>query len=218
MTGNGSIEISGNLPEEAGFEDPAVQNDDSILYQITVTNSKVYKVSVWKTNEGYEVITSGAEFSLYKAEDYDDDTGTVREGAEPVVSGTTGSNGILSLGSLTVGEYRLLETRAPNGYILPPSAVKIWITNSGVTASQASQPSDVYKKGNSYWVTGQDNSTLQIRVWNSSGVELPHTGGSGTLLYTLGGLILMGAAVLIYGIRRASARNPMVLRQRDKGR
>ena len=76
----------------------------------------------------------------------------------------------------------------------------------------------MYKKGNSYWVTGQDNSTLQIRVWNSSGVELPHTGGSGTLLYTLGGLILMGAAVLIYGIRRASARNPMVLRQRDKGR
>ena len=218
VTGNGSIEISGNMPEEAVFGDPEVQNDGSILYQITVTNSKVYRVSVWKTNEGYEVITAGAEFSLYKAEDYDDDTGTVHDGAKPIVSGTTGSNGILSLGSLTVGEYRLLETRAPNGYILPPSAVKIWVANSGVTASQASQPSDVYKKGNDYWVTGQDNSTLQIRVWNSSGVELPHTGGSGTLLYTLGGLILMGAAVLIYGIRRASARNPMVLWQRDKGR
>ena len=106
------VEASGTQPGEAVYAGPATQEDGSILYQITITNAKYYVVSVWKTDEGYYTITSGASFSLYKAEDYDDDTKTVRDGAVPVTSGTTAANGILALGSLTVGEYRLIETKS----------------------------------------------------------------------------------------------------------
>ena len=200
VTSTGVVELDSNAPEEAVLttETRAV---GSLLYQITVTNSKEFKVSIWKTDEGFNAITTGATFLLYKAEDYNDSTGTVNEGAATVVSGTTGENGILTLGNLTVGEYRLIETQAPAGYNLATSAIKIFVTNDRVTASQADQPSFVYQNGNEHWVAGQDNSTWQIRVWNNPGVELPMTGGPGTLLYTLSGIALMLGAVLMYGFR-----------------
>ena len=40
-----------------------------------------------------------------------------------------------------------------------------------------------------------------IYVNNQSGYALPHTGGEGTTLYTLGGLTLMLGAALMYGFR-----------------
>ena len=196
----GGVALEANAPEEAELT-TEIQDNGSLLYQITVTNSKVFKVSIWKTDEGFNTITTGAAFSLYKAEDYNDTTGTVNEGAAAVVSGTTRENGILALGNLTVGEYRLIETQAPAGYNLATSAVKIFVTNDGVTASQASQPSYVYQKGNTYWAAGQDNNTWQIRVWNNPGVELPMSGGPGTLIYTLSGIALMLGAALVYCFR-----------------
>lgn len=194
----GVVALDANAPEEAKLVMTTDENG-SMLYQITVTNTKVYKVSIWKTNEGYTTITSGASFSLYKSEDYNDETGAIREGATAVISGMTGTNGILALGSLTVGEYRLIETQAPAGYNPASSAIKIFVNNNGVTAMQGISPSDVYKKGDQYWVTGQDSSTLQIRVWNSTGYELPQTGGPGTALNTILGTILTilsGAALI----------------------
>ena len=196
----GGVALEANAPEEAELT-TEIQDNGSLLYQITVTNSKVFKVSIWKTDEGFNTITTGAAFSLYKAEDYNDTTGTVNEGAAAVVSGTTRENGILALGNLTVGEYRLIETQAPAGYNLATSAVKIFVTNDGVTASQASQSSYVYQKGDTYWAAGQDNNTWQIRVWNNPGVELPMTGGPGTLIYTLSGIALMLGAALVYCFR-----------------
>ena len=200
VTSTGVVELDSNAPEEAVLT-TKTRDGGSLLYQITVTNSKEFKVSIWKTDEGFNAITTGATFLLYKAEDYNDSTGTVNEGAATVVSGTTGENGILTLGNLTVGEYRLIETQAPAGYNLATSAIKIFVTNDRVTASQADQPSFVYQNGNEHWVAGQDNSTWQIRVWNNPGVELPMTGGPGTLLYTLSGIALMLGAVLMYGFR-----------------
>ena len=205
VTEQGTVESSGSQPEEAAFAEPVIQEDGTILYQITVTNSKVFKVSIWKTNEGFNTITSGAAFSLYRCEDYDDKTGTIREGARPVVSGTTGTNGILALGSLTVGEYRLVETKTPDGYLPPSEAVQITVTNDGVTAMQSENPSKVYKKDDADWVSGQDDNTLQIRVWNTQGYELPLSGSPGTMLFTsLGGILvcLAGVSLLVMRKRR----------------
>ena len=200
----GVISSSGNQPDEASFEEPVIQGDGTILYQIKITNAKVFKVSIWKTDQGYNTITTGATFALYKAEDYNDSADHPNEGASPILTGTTGTNGILSLGSLIVGEYRLVETQAPNGYNLATSAVKITINNNGVTAFQASSPSIISRSSapnNTYWVSGQDNSTWQIRVWNDAGVELPMTGGSGTLPYTVGGIAMILVSALMYGFR-----------------
>ena len=49
--------------------------------------------------------------------------------------------------------------------------------------------------------TDSENAILYYRIANKPGTELPHTGGSGTLPYTLAGLALIVAAGLMYSFR-----------------
>ena len=200
VSSTGTVTLE-DYPPEAELTTTTI-NEGTLLYEIKVTNAKVYNVSIWKTDDGYKTITSGASFSLYRAEDYDDATGRIEEGATPILSGVTGENGILSLGSLTVGEYRLIETEAPVGYNLATSAIKISVTNNGVIAYQNYQNSDIYKKGDTLWVSGQDDSTWQIRVWNNSGVELPSTGASYPQALPLAGLTCLAAVGAVLHIRK----------------
>ena len=173
-------------------------------YILSIPNSKMKKVSIWKTDTGYTAISTGASFELYMAKDYDDSAGRIKAGASPVAYGTTGPNGLLALGSLASGEYRLVETSAPAGYIPLDSAVKIFVYADRVAASQGTGNSEVYIKGDPRWVAGQDDDTWQIRVWNSAGVELPSTGGIGTRIFTiLGVLMILGAGVMLFSRRRA---------------
>ena len=171
---------------------------------ITYTNRRNKQpVSIWKTDFNHDALT-GAKFVLYKADDYDDNAndgaGAPKTGAVPVVEETSvGSNGILALGSLNVGEYRLVETQAPSGYINAESAIKIYVRPDAVTAMQGTGNAEVARDNadneyRHYWVTGQDKGTWQIRVWNNPGVSLPATGGPGTILLYLLGITLLGLA------------------------
>ena len=44
-----------------------------------------------------------------------------------------------------------------------------------------------------------DDSTIAIR--NQAGVELPATGGPGTRIFTLSGVLMILASALLYGFR-----------------
>ena len=182
-------------------------NDLSISGTTTVafTNTvKAQRVSVWKTDLSYNALT-GASFALYSAEDYDDVAGAPVSGTEPLATGTVDANGILSLGMLADGSYRLVETQAPAGYNAADSAIEITITAGRVAALQSGNDSDVYKSGDTYWVAGQDESTWQVRVWNNPGVELPAAGGSGTVVhYVLGALIVIVGVALAWNARKRS--------------
>ena len=170
-------------------------NERDIIY-IEFTNSYVKKqhVSVWKTDMDSKVITTGASFDLYKAGDFNDSTNRPNNGAQKVSSGTTGANGILDLGELPQGEYRLLETKAPDGYNAAESAIKITVSADGVIAMQGTARLAVDVKGNEHWVQGQPDNTYQIQVENNPGVALPNAGGSGiNWIYSLG-IMLMGVA------------------------
>ena len=47
----------------------------------------------------------------------------------------------------------------------------------------------------------EETGAYILLVTNSAGEELPMTGGSGTLPYTLGGIALIMASALMYGFR-----------------
>ena len=49
------------------------------------------------------------------------------------------------------------------------------------------------------WASITASDTIAIR--NQKGVELPETGGPGTLAYTLSGIALLLASALMYGFR-----------------
>lgn len=89
-----------------------------------------------------------------------------------VNTGTTGSDGKLLWTEVPFGSYKLVETEAPQGH------------------NKAVEPIDV--------MIYDSTAAIQVEVQNTKIAKLPSTGGSGTLPFTLAGLILMGSALAIY--------------------
>ena len=109
----------------------------------------------------------------------------------------TDSKGAISLRGLDEGIYYLKETKAPAGYNLMETPVKIEIipvyTESGDEVSVTVN----YKVDDKE----QDSNTVGVR--NSSGSTLPVTGGIGTVIfYVLGTALVLGAVVLLIAKKR----------------
>ena len=93
-----------------------------------------------------------------------------------------------------LGEYKLIETKAPDGHIILSEGYEFILKhdeNGKPFIDPVTQMEDVTV----------DNETLTIAVKNRPGKELPDTGGPGTLLYTLGGIALIMMTALMYGFR-----------------
>lgn len=115
---------------------------------------------------------SGAVFDLYTEEP--------GEGVTPLITGlTTNTDGVIPVDGLKEGDYWLVETTAPVGYVLNSTPIAIEIERGSVT------------EPNLYTVENE-----QVPPW-----ELPLTGGNGTLWFGVGGVALLviavGAAVLV---------------------
>ena len=153
--------------------------------------------------EPEEVPLAGAAFTVYTSA-----TGTAETDIAKDVDGrqlknlSSGTNGVFFDGKLQVGTYYLEETTVPAGYYAPQGRFKL-------TVSTTTDP-----KIEATWVTGNDSGTqgtvsgnLQdgytVTVRNISGVELPSSGGPGTIwIYLLGTVLLLGCGITLIARRR----------------
>ena len=115
----------------------------------------------------------------------------------------TDENGKMSVSGLDAGTYYLTECVAPDGYNLLDGDVKITITaeysddGKTITDLTVTVGDGEASEGNKV------NGELEVTVKNFSGIELPGTGGIGTtIFYTLGGLLAVGAVVLLVTKKR----------------
>lgn len=124
----------------------------------------------------------GAKFTLEKK--VNDSYEIITEQSEILVSQAG-----VSLGELGVGEYRLTELEASEGYIILDEVIEFQITEENFTFQNELQYT--------YLTTAEDGSYI-ITVPNMEGyiLRLPSTGGSGTLPYITSGWILMAAALI----------------------
>lgn len=136
------------------------------------------------------LVLSGAEFALYETDEC--------VAGEEVKTVKTSLNGIYSidLKGLKSGKvYYLKEIKAPDGYKLSNTVYRLTFDNEGkvtLTDADSQKVKEV-----------EDESAYLIP--NEASYELPQSGGIGTYMFTLGGLLLM-AISLIYGYKLRLAR------------
>ena len=110
------------------------------------------------------------------------------------------SSGHIVVKGLEDDAYSLTETATDKGYVLLKEAVKIVI--------KTAENGQCEKCGTklltaSATVNGKDagmtdgNAIVPLTVVNNPGFDLPKTGGCGTWMFTIGGVILLGAAAFI---------------------
>jgi LPXTG-motif cell wall-anchored protein len=105
---------------------------------------------------------------------------------------TTPDTGRLIILGLEAGSYYMKETRPPEGYNQLAAAVEVKVAVEGSTAGKAV-------------VNGVDTIVYTARIVNNQGVELPSTGGKGTMmLITIGTLVTVAFAVLMITQKKMS--------------
>ena len=120
----------------------------------------------------------------------DDDAAAKTEVATP-------KSGLIAFQGFDAGTYKLVETKAPDGYNKLKDEIAVVITPT-------------YKQDDgtlqSYEVTfdAQKPTDGIFVIVNKKGIELPGTGGMGTILFTL-----VGAAAIGYGVYRKRTAKPV---------
>ena len=110
------------------------------------------------------------------------------------------SSGHVVVKGLEDDTYSLTETATDKGYVLLKDAVKIAIKTAEngqcekcgtklLTASATINDKDV--------TMSEGDAIVPLTVFNNPGFDLPKTGGYGVWMYTVGGVLLLGAAAFI---------------------
>lgn len=148
----------------------------------TITNTKItadLKLLKVDTNN-HDVKLQNAVFTLYKNGGDDQLGDVVKENI------TTDANGQATVTGLTPGKYILRETKAPTTYTL---AAKDWMI-------EVKDNKDINITFNGKNVTANDTGEFPIE--NTKVYSLPSSGGSGTYGFTISGVAILTAALLLF--------------------
>ena len=197
------ITYSATVLEAAASADPANQNNQNTVTSDwdpvgDQTTTKVYNLGFTKVDGTNDAPLSGAKFGLYS------DAGcTTPVNVTPVadtpgvymVSSTSDSNEVITptngqvvIQGLEAGTYYLKETEAPAGYNKMTEAKAIVVGDEGTSTVQ-----------------GYTVNNTELKIENFSGMELPSTGGKGTMmLITIGSMVAMAFAILLITHKKMS--------------
>lgn len=116
-------------------------------------------------------------------------------------------NNTLSIRGLDVGSYYVKETKTPSGYYAPKGSFKLDLTavlNTGETLDKqlASGGFSNLDKADTLLIqhneVNKNLNRFEVHLLNSSTPVLPTTGGVGTVMFTVIGLLCMGAALWFF--------------------
>lgn len=184
-----------------------------IVYEETFTESTGEDAKYWKLKDGTYTLTAPSEDTSDKYEsttikykkDKTKKENVMSSESPKTVTMTTDASGVLSLEGLKAGTYTITETEAPSGYnkLANPITINIgWTGND--TGEEWNCVWNITKDGEK--VPESNNGRVVIAVPNNTGTELPSTGGIGTtIFYVIGGILVIGAGILLVTKRRMKA-------------
>lgn len=157
-----------------------------------------FAIKIDKYVEGDEATKlADAKFDLYRtATQAEIDAGTAVVIPHTSVQGiklegdmVTGDDGSVTFEKYEANDtnydYYLVETQAPSGYNILDNAVKVNFTDADVAAT---------------------DGVYTVKVPNSNGIKLPITGGTGTVIFTVIGILLMGGAVVLFVLSKKKSK------------
>lgn len=166
-----------------------------------VTEFKLVKVDANDQSKlaGVEFELTGTKLNTVLVTDGNDNN-TYKVTQENVkIAVKTDANGEIKFTGLAAGEYTLTETKPLDGYNILSEPIKITI---GWTAPADDNSACTWTYSDNVDTSG---NIATITVENQGGTELPSTGGIGTtIFYVVGGLLVVGAAVLLVTRRKVA--------------
>ena len=188
----------------------------------TETEETVYTYGIDITKYAKESNTSlaGAVFQLTEG---DSDTpmnfvlvseGTYRPAigaeAEATADLAVSEDGNLVIQGLDLGTYTLKETVAPGGYVLPEDGITITLVDDnhdgkpdgkldfgGEEATASTATGSTIKEGSVSVTANILSLGVENTIYTDDGFDLPATGGMGTMVFTVAGILLMGGAAIL---------------------
>lgn len=195
------LEYSNN-PDSTGTGETGKTPDDYVwVFTYKVENTKY-------ANEAKpENVLAGAQFKLYTDSTCENEVGLIFDASKnayrPIVSGSETATAMTSADStgkfdiigLDAGTYYLKEILTPQGY--NTMDVKTITIGASHTEDEGDATASLTLSG---------DSTMSNALINKSGSTLPSTGGIGTTIFYIGGgVLVVGAGVLLITKKRAKS-------------
>lgn len=199
--GNTWTKVIENLPVTGTYTVKEYQEEGDPKYD--------YISTVTDEDNGIFTITNKINWHIVKmSETLGDTPSSPLKGAEfqlekdgqVIASGISEEDGMINWesvpgGDLTKlnGEYDLVETKAPSGYMVHEKGWKLTFDENGLlTAAQ-----DLSGSNKTLQISSTKENGIRLMVTNQKIYTLPSTGGNGIYVYMIGGVALMMAAMLI---------------------
>ena len=218
LTSKATIDGNGNKNEvtitftEEGDGQPDSETVDSTVY--------TYAIAIKKVDEEGKNL-AGAVFTLpfYVKGTPDATDGAYIYGGTTAGEGlvnelTTPADGLIIIKGLKSGEaVSITEKAAPDGYNKLSGSISVTPVKTGATTTSVTTYFDEngnkvdqeVQEGFTVIVSIDEISATPVVVINKAGTELPSTGGIGTtIFYVLGGILAVGAAVVLIARKRVS--------------
>ena len=184
----------GTVPDGVSLN-RAEAEDGTLKYELVIENHQNANVQLKKEDHQGNALT-GSKFRLCKY-------GTTWEVVEGYDEIDMTSVSQVELSKLMSGRYRLTETQAPAGYILLEKEVYFTISFAEGGGAVITLTDETGTGQNSNANVTVDGMTITVK--NNPGVELPSTGGHGTVyFYLFGGMMIFLA---VTGLIMAGKRN-----------